>query len=133
MIRVHSTTPSLQAAMERLNIRNAAAIQVDRIVQPANAIRALRDEVRNFIACRDAVVQHDQIADVDDVITGGDEQGRVHGALERIDGAAVEIGGLVGRDAAAHDQENAPLRHRRTLTTRGIELGQGSQIGRAHV
>ena len=32
MIRVHSTTPSLQAAMERLNIRNAAAIQVDNTV-----------------------------------------------------------------------------------------------------
>ncbi len=29
MIRVHATTPSLAAAMERLNIRNAAALQVD--------------------------------------------------------------------------------------------------------
>ena len=32
MIRVHSTTKSLAAAMERLNIRNAAAIQVDNTV-----------------------------------------------------------------------------------------------------
>ncbi len=32
MIRVHATTPSLAAAMERLNIRNAAAIQVDNTV-----------------------------------------------------------------------------------------------------
>jgi 2-iminobutanoate/2-iminopropanoate deaminase len=32
MIRVHSTTARLQAAMERLNIRNAAAIQVDNTV-----------------------------------------------------------------------------------------------------
>jgi len=29
---VHATTPSLAAAMERLNIRNAAAIQVDNTV-----------------------------------------------------------------------------------------------------
>lgn len=32
MIRVHSTTASLAVAMERLNIRNAAAIQVDNTV-----------------------------------------------------------------------------------------------------
>lgn len=32
MIKVHSTTASLRAAMERLNIRNAAAIQVDSTV-----------------------------------------------------------------------------------------------------
>lgn len=32
MIRVHATTPSLAGAMERLNIRNAAAIQVDNVV-----------------------------------------------------------------------------------------------------
>lgn len=32
MIRVHATTPSLAAAMARLNIRNAAAIQVDNTV-----------------------------------------------------------------------------------------------------
>ena len=32
MIRVHATPPSLAAAMERLNIRNAAAIQVDNTV-----------------------------------------------------------------------------------------------------
>jgi 2-iminobutanoate/2-iminopropanoate deaminase len=32
MIRVHATTPSLASAMERLNIRNATAIQVDNVV-----------------------------------------------------------------------------------------------------
>ena len=32
MIRVHETTPSLAAAMERLNIRNAAAIEVDNVI-----------------------------------------------------------------------------------------------------
>ena len=49
MIRVHSTTPSLQAAMERLNIRNAAAIQVDNTVF-LSGLTAIDTETGELIA-----------------------------------------------------------------------------------
>ncbi len=48
MIKVHSTTKSLQAAMERLNIRNAAAIQVDNTVY-LSGLTALDTETGQLI------------------------------------------------------------------------------------